>query len=339
MNNNKDRIKLAHGSGGGMMADLIQDVILRYLDAPELANLDDAAELVIPHNRIAFSTDTFVVKPIFFPGGDIGSLAVSGTVNDILMKGARPLFLSLGLVLEEGFLIHDLRTILQSIKQACDYAGVKVVTGDTKVVGKGDLDGICINTSGIGSILPGVDVSGSYAKTGDSVIVSGDIGAHGIAVMVKRNGLHLKGDIKSDAKPLTGEVLPLLERYADSIHVLRDPTRGGVAATLNEIADSSGVRIYLDESAIPVNDWVKSVCELLGFDPLYLPCEGRFLVFVDSSASVEVMSFMRDTCGCHDVSVIGTVDNESSGEVLLRTISGGVRILDMPVGELLPRIC
>ena len=339
VNDSKDRIKLAHGSGGGMMADLIRDVILEYLDAPELLKLDDAAELMVPQGRLAFSTDTFVVKPVFFPGGDIGSLAVSGTVNDVLMKGARPLYLSLGLVLEEGFLIDDLRTILNSIKQACGYAGVKVVTGDTKVVGKGELDGICINTSGIGSILPGVNVGGSCAGIGDSVIVSGDIGAHGIAVMVERNGLNLKGDIQSDAKPLTGEVLPLLERFGTSVHVLRDPTRGGVAATLNEIAASSGVRICLDETAIPVNDWVESVCELLGFDPLYLPCEGRFLIFADSSVSDELLAFMRDTCGCHNVSIIGTVESESSGEVLLRTVTGGVRILDMPAGELLPRIC
>jgi len=333
------RIMMAHGSGGLFSESLIKDVFLSYLDSPELACLDDAAELTVPHNRLAFSTDTFVVKPVFFPGGDIGSLAVSGTVNDVLMKGAQPLYLSLGFILEEGFLIHDLERILKSIQQTCAEAGVKVVTGDTKVVGKGELDGICINTSGIGSILPGIHIGGNNARTGDAVIVSGDIGAHGIAVMVERNGLTLKGDIQSDAAPLTNTVLPLLERFGDAVHVLRDPTRGGIAATLNEIAASSGVNIVLDEPAIPVSDWVLAVCDLLGFDPLYLPCEGRFLAFVDASAEDEVLSFLKSRENCSAASKIGNVERTSSGEVLLRTVTGGRRIIDMPSGELLPRIC
>ena len=339
MDNSNDRIMLAHGSGGLFMDNLIRNVFLRYLDSPELACLDDAAELTLPHNRLAFSTDTFVVKPIFFPGGDIGSLAVSGTVNDVLMKGAKPLYLSLAFVLEEGFLIRDLESILESIQQASAYAGVKVVTGDTKVVGRGEMDGICINTSGIGSILPGIDVNGSNARVGDAVIVSGDIGAHGIAVMVERNGLQLKGDITSDAMPLTKTVLPFLERFGEAVHVLRDPTRGGIATTLNEIAVSSGVSIFLEESAVPVSDWVHVVCDLLGFEPLYLPCEGRFCAFVDGSVADEVVSFLRSMGNSSLASKIGNVEQTSSGEVLMRTLSGGQRILDMPSGELLPRIC
>ncbi|MCE5252240.1 hydrogenase expression/formation protein HypE [bacterium] len=334
-----ERILLAHGSGGAMMHNLIRDVFLRHLDSPELAALDDAAELTIDSVRIAFSTDTFVVKPIFFPGGDIGSLAVCGTVNDVLMKGARPLYLSLGFVIEEGFFLKDLERIVHSIGQTSIEAGVSVVTGDTKVVGSGEMDGICINTAGIGVISAGISVSGSNAHAGDSILVSGTIGEHGIAVLAERNGLSLRGAVRSDAAPLTGTVLPFLDRFGASIHVLRDPTRGGLAATLNEIAGSSGVGIVVQESVVPVSDPVSAVCGLLGFDPLYLPCEGRFLAIVDDAVASDAVTFLRTMGNCPDAAMIGMVADSPHGEVILSTASGGRRILDMPVGELLPRIC
>ena len=334
-----ERIVLAHGSGGGLMQSLIKDVFLRYLNSPELTLLDDAAELKIESDHIAFTTDMFVVKPVFFPGGDIGSLAVSGTVNDLLMKGARPHSLSLSLVLEEGFFMKDLIRIVQSIQRTCIQAEVSVVTGDTKVVGKGEMDGIFINTSGLGIIIPGITVSGTNAQIGDAVIISGTIGEHGVAVMAERNGLNLKGNIASDAAPLNRAVIPFLERFGEAVHALRDPTRGGIAATLNEIAVSSHVTISLEESALPVSEQVSAVCELLGFDPLYLPCEGRFMAFVDSAVAHEAVSFLRTMGNCPMAVMAGKVTDQSDGEVILETLSGGWRILDMPAGELLPRIC
>jgi len=334
-----ERITLAHGSGGAVMQDFIRNVLFQYLDSPELREMDDAAELAVRTGRLAFSTDSFVVKPVFFPGGDIGSLAVSGTVNDVLMKGARPLYLSLGLIIEEGFPMSAFRRILESIRETSERAGVRVVTGDTKVVASGEIDGICINTSGIGEILPKVRIGGARARSGDTVIVSGSIGRHGIAVMTERNGLKIEGDITSDAAPLNDVVLPLLERFGDAVHVLRDPTRGGVAAALNEIALAGSVSILADESAFPVSNEVNAVCEILGFDPFYLPCEGRFITVVEGSAADEILSFLHDTGECREAVVIGEVTDSRPGEVVLMTISGGRRILDMPAGELFPRIC
>jgi len=321
------------------MHRLIRELLLKYLDSPELAPLDDAAELRIEGDRLAFSTDSFVVKPLFFPGGDIGSLAVSGTVNDLLMKGARPAYLSLGLVLEEGLPIADLARILESIQRTSQAAEVSVVTGDTKVVPRGEADGVFINTAGIGSILPETNVGGSNARPGDAVIVSGGIGEHGIAVMTERNGLKLGGDIASDAAPLNRVVLPILERFGGAVHVLRDPTRGGVAASLNEIADASHVEIALEESAVPVREQVNAVCELLGFDPLYVPCEGRFLAVVDGAVADGVVELLRAELDCPLATRIGEVSPSDAGLVQLHTTSGGRRILDMPAGELLPRIC
>lgn len=334
-----ERIMLAHGSGGRTMQRLIKEVFLKYLDSPELSNLDDAAELTVGGNRLAFSTDTFVVKPVFFPGGDIGSLAVSGTVNDLLMKGGRPLYLSLAFVIEEGFPMKDLTRIMESIEATSEQAEVSVVTGDTKVVGTGDADGIFINTTGVGVIPPAVNVGGRNARLGDAVIVSGDIGAHGMAIMSERNRLELTGDIKSDAAPLNRVVLPLLGQFGEAIHTLRDPTRGGSAASLNEIAVSSGVTILLEESAIPISAPVSAVCEILGLDPLYLPCEGRFLAFVAPNVADDVLSFLHNLKACRQASTIGRVEASSSGEVQLVTTTGGRRILDMPAGEMLPRIC
>jgi len=334
-----DRIGLAHGSGGAAMHGLIRAFLQPLISPGAPPELDDAAEFSLPSGRIAFTTDTFVVKPIFFPGGDIGSLSVSGTVNDLLMKGAVPLYLSLGLVIEEGFPTADLRRILESIRRICDRACVSIVTGDTKVVGKGDIDGIFINTSGIGTITEDVCVGGEYAEPGDVVIVSGDIGRHGVAVMAERNGLRLSGNIESDAALLNEPVFSMLGKFGGRVSVMRDPTRGGLAATLNEIAEASGIRVVLDEEAVPVSDEVGAVCDLLGFDPFHLPCEGRFIAFVENAAARDIVSLLRPLDGCDRASIIGVVEPSDHPEVILRTRSGGRRIIDMPAGELLPRIC
>jgi hydrogenase expression/formation protein HypE len=333
-------IQLAHGSGGKKMYELIKNTILAELGINTDKGLDDAAELHVETSRLAFTTDSFVVKPLFFSGGNIGSLAVSGTVNDLLMKGAVPKYLSLGLIIEEGFALEDLNTILKDIKKHCDHAGVTIVTGDTKVVGKGEADGIFINTTGVGEIIPDTHIKGSNAKPGQAVIVSGTIGEHGVAVMAKRNELELQGNIKSDAMPLTNTVLPLLETFGASVQVLRDPTRGGVATTLNEIALDSHVEITIDEAVLPVSPHVQAVSDLLGFDPLYLPCEGRFLALVDGNKADDILNFLNKQDPTNKACIIGTVDKETTtGGVMLTTLTGGKRVLDLPVGELLPRIC
>lgn len=334
-----ERIQLAHGSGGLMMQRLISDVILRELGDRTAVCLDDAAALDLSSTCVAFTTDSFVVKPLFFPGGDIGSLAVSGTVNDLLMKGAIPEHLSLSFIIEEGLPLDDFERIVRSIADTCRKANVRIVTGDTKVVGHGEADGIFINTAGLGCIVPGVEISGTKAAAGDAVIVSGGIGRHGLAVMAERNGLQLTGDIASDAAPLNAAVIPLLEQFGVSIHVLRDPTRGGVATTLGEIASASQVEITLDEETLPIDDPVQAISDLLGFDPLYLPCEGRFLAIVKDEISTEFISRLNGDLGCPAAVRIGTVHVSQRAGVSLRTLTGGRRNLDLPVGELLPRIC
>jgi hydrogenase expression/formation protein HypE len=322
-----------------MMHRLIQDVIFRHLGSSEEFSLDDAAEFPVEEGVLAFATDSFVVKPLFFPGGDMGSLAISGTVNDLLMKGARPRHLSLSLIIEEGFPIKDLESILASAARTCREANVQVVTGDTKVVGRGDADRLYINTSGVGQLLPGVQLGGGLARPGDVVLVSGTVGEHGVAVMAERNTMRLKGNIRSDAAPLNGIVLPLLERFPGAFHVLRDPTRGGIGTTLNEIALASRIRIELDEKTIPVSDPVLAVCEVLGFDPLYLPCEGRFIAVVHPEAAPSILKVLREELGQREADQIGRLGPADRGQVFLNTIAGGQRILDMPSGELLPRIC
>jgi hydrogenase expression/formation protein HypE len=334
-----ERIQLAHGSGGLMMQRLIRDVILRDLGDQADAGLDDAATLNLNSTRIAFTTDSFVVKPLFFPGGDIGSLAVSGTVNDLLMKGAAPEYLSLSFILEEGLPLSDFERIVGSIATTCRQAKSRIVTGDTKVVGAGEADGMFINTTGVGCIVPGTDISGINAKNGDAVIVSGSIGRHGLAVMAQRNGLQLSGDIDSDAAPLTSVVMPLLARFGENIHVLRDPTRGGVATTLGEISAASQVEIVLEENNLPVDEPVRAVSDLLGFDPLYLPCEGRFLAIIADEISIDFLAMLKNELACPAAEKIGTVKKSPHEGVSLTTLTGGRRTLDMPVGELLPRIC
>ena len=333
-----DRILLDHGSGGKMSHSLTLDMMLPAFDNPMLSKLNDGAILSIGGKRFAFSTDTYVVDPIFFPGGSIGELAIYGTVNDIAMCGGIPMFLSAGLVIEEGFLISDLEKIIKSMGAAAEKAGVKVVTGDTKVVPKGAADKIFINTSGIGLIPDDVDVGSDKALPGDKIILSGTIADHGITVLTQREGMTFTSSIKSDTAPLNRMVERIFNSSSD-VHVLRDPTRGGVGTALNEIAGMSnaGIRIYEDK--IPVRNEVKGICELLGFDPLYIANEGKLIAFVASGEAVKVLSAIREDEFGKDACIIGEVVSAHPGKVFLETRIGGIRMVDMLTGEQLPRIC
>jgi hydrogenase expression/formation protein HypE len=333
-----DKVMLAHGSGGRLSHDLVKEMFLPFFSNPVLEQLDDRAELNIEGRVLAFSTDSFVVNPIFFPGGDIGKLAVCGTVNDLAMGGARPLFLSAAFINEEGLPMEDLAKIIDSMKKTAAEAGVQIVTGDTKVVEKGSADRIFINTAGIGLASEGVAVSGHNARPGDKVIINGYIGDHGIAVMAERQGLKFRDGIASDCAPLNGLVGEMLKVTRD-IRVLRDPTRGGVATTLNEIAGQSNVCIVLQEKNIPVRDEVMAACELLGFDPLYVANEGKLLAIVPADRADAVVEAMRRHKYGTEARIIGEVTSEQPGKVVLRTAIGGSRIIDMLVGEQLPRIC
>ncbi|ACN14274.1 HypE [Desulforapulum autotrophicum HRM2] len=334
----EETIVLDHGSGGKISHAMVADMILPAFDNPLLARLDDGAELDIQGSRLAFSTDSYVVDPIFFPGGNIGDLAINGTVNDIAMCGAKPLFLSVGLILEEGFSTRDLKVILDSMGKAAKKAGVTVVTGDTKVVPRGKADKIFINTSGIGVIPDGVNVSGQMAKPGDKIIISGTIADHGITVLSSREGLTFDSNLKTDSAPLNHMVAKMIASGAD-IHVLRDPTRGGVGTTLNEIASQSGVGMRIMESDLPVKKEVAGICELLGFDPLYLANEGKLLAFVPAKDAQRVLDVIREDEFGIDAAVIGEVVADDPGRVFLETVIGGSRIIDMLTGEQLPRIC
>lgn len=342
-----EQITLAHGSGGRAMHELVEGLFLEYLRNPLLEALEDQAVFEIGDGqptRLAFTTDSYVVTPVFFPGGDIGSLAVNGTVNDLAMSGARPLYLSAGFILEEGFPVADLRRILQSMRAAAEEAGVQIVTGDTKVVQKGSADKIFINTAGIGVIESPVKISATLAQVGDQVILSGHIGDHGTTIMIARGELELETDIESDTAPLGSLVREMLDEMsgaglADAIHCLRDPTRGGVATTLNEIALSSEVCIEIHEDRIPVREEVKGACEILGLDPLYVANEGKLLALVASEAAEPLLRRMRENAYGRDACVIGEVKREPQGIVAMRTGFGGTRIVDMLVGEQLPRIC
>ncbi len=333
-----DKILLDHGSGGKMSHRLISDVMVPYFDNPILSRLNDGAVFDIQGKRLAFSTDSYVVDPIFFPGGNIGDLAVNGTVNDIAMCGATPLYLSIGLIMEEGLPLEDLNLILQSIKDAAERAEVSIVTGDTKVVPKGAADKIFINTSGIGTIPEEVDICGSNAKPGDQIMISGTIADHGVAVLTQREGLTFRSSIESDTAPLNHMVARMLSK-TNHIHVLRDPTRGGVATTLNEIALGSGVGIRLHEDKIPVKDEVKGICELLGMDPLYLANEGILLAFVKADLADEVLTVIKEEDIGNDACIVGEVVSEFPGQVFMETHIGGTRIVDMLSGNPLPRIC
>ncbi len=338
---NDDKIVLDHGSGGKISHAMVSDMILPVFDNPILADLDDGANLEINNlngGKLAFSTDSYVVDPIFFPGGNIGDLAVNGTVNDIAMCGAEPLFLSAGLIIEEGFSYSDLKKILEEMGRAADKAGVKVVTGDTKVVPKGKCDKIFINTSGIGVIPANVNVSGGMAVPGDKIILSGTMADHGITVLSTREGLKFDSDIKSDTAPLNTMVKSIFDSGCD-IHVLRDPTRGGVGTTLNEIAFQSKLGIRIDESSLPVKPAVAGICELLGFDPLYLANEGKLIAFVaEKDVGKALEAIKKDQFGKNAV-IIGEVVSDEPGKVYMDTAIGGSRIVDMLTGEQLPRIC
>lgn len=337
------QIVLGHGSGGKLTAELIDKVFLPAFNNPILDKLDDQAVITINGARLAFTTDSFVVTPIFFPGGDIGRLAVHGTVNDLAMSGARPLYLSAAFILEEGLDVGDLRRVVESMRAAAEDAGVQFVTGDTKVVNRGKGDQIFITTSGIGVIDAGVDISADRARPGDKIILSGYIGDHGMAIMSQRENLEFEGAIASDCASLNGLVASMLATPAtgemDFVHCLRDPTRGGAATTLNEIAKRAGVGMVLRELTIPVRETVKGACEVLGLDPLYVANEGKLLAIVSPEMAEAVLQQMRrHELGTH-AAIIGEVIADHPGMVLMKTEIGGTRILDVMFGEQLPRIC
>jgi hydrogenase expression/formation protein HypE len=332
-----EKILLAHGSGSRLSHDLISKVLAPAIMNPVLARMDDSAVLELS-GRLAFTTDSYVVNPIFFPGGDIGRLAVCGTVNDLSMSGARPLYISLALIIEEGLDMDDLRHIMQSVGEAAAEAGVQVVTGDTKVVDHGKADRLFINTAGIGLIEGAADISGANARPGDKIILSGGIGEHGMAVMTQREGLHFSLPVASDCAPLNHLVAAMLAA-SSNIHSLRDPTRGGLASTLNEFARQSDVGIVIEEDRIPVHDGVRGCCELLGLDPLYIANEGKLVAAVVEGDAAGVLSAMRENKYGRQAVVIGHVTNEHRGRVVMKTSIGSSRIIDMPVGEILPRIC
>ncbi len=332
-----DRITLAHGAGGKVSQELMEQVILPEFGNPLLNELHDGASVNVS-GRVAFTTDSYVVKPHFFAGGNIGKLAVCGTVNDLAMTGAVPRYLSMGLILEEGYPIAELRKIIHTMKLAADEAGIYIVTGDTKVVGKGAADGIFINTAGIGDILPDVNISPKNVKPGMDVILSGYIGDHAAAVMAGRHNLDLPDNIQSDCAPLNGLTQAMLTA-APEIAVLRDPTRGGVAAVLNEIAVQSGTGVLIEEELIPVRPAVQGVCDILGFDPLYLANEGKLLAFCWQKDTERILDAMHDQRYGRDARVIGHTTETAAGQVGMCTAIGGIRVVDMPLGNLVPRIC
>jgi hydrogenase expression/formation protein HypE len=333
-----DLILLGHGSGGKLSHQLLEQLIIPTLSGVPLAGQNDAALLDHNGGRLAFTTDSYVVDPVFFPGGNIGDLAINGTVNDLAMVGAQPLAISVGLILEEGFSRRELSEILTAMRRAADLAGVSIATGDTKVVPRGKADRIFINTSGIGLVPPGLQIGGANAQVGDKVLINGTIGDHGIAVMARREGLELETAICSDSAALNHLVKDLLEE-GEAIHVLRDPTRGGVATTLKEIALQSEVSITLDETALPLKAPVRGVCALLGLDPLYVANEGKLLMFVAPDAAQRVLQRMQRHPLGAEASIIGEVTAAGGGRVQMETLVGGMRAVEMLSGEQLPRIC
>ena len=336
----KDTVVLGHGSGGKLSAELVRSIFLPAFQNAALAKLNDQAVLNVNGTRLAFTTDSFVVKPLFFPGGNIGSLAVHGTINDLAMCGARPLFLSVAFILEEGFSLNELRRVVDSLSQAAADADVQVVTGDTKVVEKGSGDQLFINTTGIGLVPEGLELSADQARPGDKILLSGYIGDHGIAILAQREGLEFESLIQSDSAALHGLVAEMLEASAGrAIRCMRDPTRGGLSSALNEIAEQSKVGIQIEEPAIPIREEVRGACEMLGLDPLYVANEGKLIAIVEAGAAEAILQAMR----CHPLGresrLIGTVTERSPGTVLMRTALGTTRIVDMLAGDQLPRIC
>lgn len=336
---NKDLILLGHGSGGRLSHQLLDELIIPIISGIPSSGQNDAALLENVPGRLAYTTDSFVVDPIFFPGGTIGSLAVHGTVNDLAMMGARPLWLSVGLIIEEGFSKAELKVILEDMRAAADAAGVSIVTGDTKVVPRGKADKIFITTSGVGSVEHSLPIHGANAQPGDVIIINGTIGDHGIAVMAGREGLEVGTEIKSDSAALNGLTADLVAEVGAALHVLRDPTRGGVATTIKEIAQQSAVAITLQEDALPVNPAVRGVCSILGLDPLFVANEGKLLAFVAADAAEAALAVIRKHPLGTAAAVIGRVESGQAGRVQMETIIGGMRSVDMLSGEQLPRIC
>jgi hydrogenase expression/formation protein HypE len=332
------QILMAHGGGGKLTHQLIETLFLPLFENPMLAQRHDAAVLEFGSARVAFTTDSYVVRPLFFPGGDIGMLAVNGTVNDLAMCGAQPLYLSAGFILEEGLAMDTLWCVVQSMKRAAEASGVLLVTGDTKVVDRGKGDGIYINTAGIGLVAPDLQVAPAYVQEGDGILLSGDVGRHGIAIMTVREGLAFESAIESDCAPLNGIVTKLLEAGIN-IHCMRDLTRGGLASALVEIAESSRLHIAISENAITVLEDVRGACEILGFDPLYVANEGRFICFVASTDIDRTLDLMRRHPQGSQACVIGTVKKDPPGLVTLKSRIGVTRVVDMLSGEQLPRIC
>ena len=334
----EDRITMSHGAGGKATQSLIEAIFLDAFRNPLLEPLEDAARLAVGAERLALTTDSYVVSPLFFPGGNIGDLAVNGTVNDLSMAGATPLYLSAGFILEEGFAVADLTTIVASMRAAAQAAGVQIVTGDTKVVERGKADGCYVSTAGVGLIEPGVDLGVARARPGEAILVSGPIGDHGVTIMLARGELDLEADISSDTAPLNGMVAALLAA-TPGVRALRDATRGGVATILNEIARAADVGVLVSEDAIPVRPEVRGAAELLGIDPMYVACEGRMVVVVDGDQADAALTALRAHPAGREAAVIGEVTADPGGVVQLRTAFGGTRIVDLLVGDPLPRIC
>lgn len=333
-----DKVLLAHGGGGTLSHQLIQKMFFSQFDNELLNVQHDGAVFEVDGSKYAFTTDSYVVQPIFFPGGDIGELAVNGTVNDLAVCGAKPLYISVGFIIEEGFAMTELWRIVRSMKRAAEVAGVKIITGDTKVVDRGKGDKIFINTSGVGKVYNDVEISPKNCKIGDVIIISGKIAEHGIAIMSAREGLEFETTVRSDTAALNSLVDVML-RASKNIHVMRDPTRGGITSSLNEIATSAGVGIEIDELKIPINENVKAACEILGFDPLYVANEGKLIAFIDENDAEKVLRAMKNHPLGNNASIIGNVVQEHKGRVIMRTSIGSTRIVDMISGEQLPRIC
>lgn len=334
-----ERITLAYGSGGKATHSLVEAVFLPAFHNPALAALEDQALLDAGGSTLAFTTDSYVVSPLFFPGGDIGDLAVNGTVNDLAVSGAAPRWLSAGFILEEGLAVADLTRIVASMASAATAAGVQIVTGDTKVVERGKADGCFVTTAGVGVVSHGLDLGAARARPGDQVVVSGPIGDHGITILLARGELDIHADLVSDTAPLHHLAAAVLAAGGAGVRAMRDATRGGVATILNEVARASGTGVVVDETAVPVRPAVRGACELLGIDPLYVACEGRLVAVVDPGVADAVVAAMRSLTVGAGASVIAVVRAEQPGLVLLRTAFGGTRIVDMLVGDPLPRIC
>ncbi|MGD2207443.1 MAG: hydrogenase expression/formation protein HypE [Anaerolineae bacterium] len=335
-----DVILLAHGSGGKLSHDLVERLFLRCFDNPILLPLDDAAMIEVSNTRLAFSTDSYVVHPLFFPGGDIGKLAICGTVNDVSMSGAKPLWLSVGFIIEEGLPLADLERIVASMAATAEQAGVQVVAGDTKVVDRGSADKMFITTSGVGLVPPGIEIAGDRARPGDVVLLSGAIGDHGMTIMTQREGLQFDSSLVSDCAPLNGLVAGLLDAVpAGAVRCLRDPTRGGLATVLNELAARSRVGIAIEETAVPVREAVRGACELLGLDPLYVANEGKLVAVVAPEAAETALAALQAHEYGREAAAIGRVTAEHPSRVVLRTVFGARRVVGMLVGEQLPRIC